>query len=286
MIFLNDTPIETTEFPNGEIGIVISPWSVSRGYDEIHMKWEGDTDLIKLKFVVDRLRGRAGVSNVPIRLVCPYFPYSRMDRVKGGWAFTLKSVCEFINDLKFDLVTIYEPHSDVVVGLLDRVHVEYPAIRFLERLLTESIFFDLKYDYLVFPDAGAQKRYQGLLPSKYRNILVGHKHRDFDTGQILSFKIVGECNQIGDRAIIIDDLCSYGGTFAATAEALLKFDPMLKGGIRLIVAHCEESIFEGSLLGIDSPIDRVYTTDSMFGSDIGENRMASTDRLEVYKFNS
>lgn len=45
-----------------------------------------------------------------------------MDRVKNpDEVFTLKYFCEFINDLKFDVVYVNDPHSDVSMALLNNV---------------------------------------------------------------------------------------------------------------------------------------------------------------------
>lgn len=64
-------------------------------------------------------------------------PYSRMDRTEGIAIFTLKHLCKLINSLKFESVTIYEPHSDVCIALLDRVKIVNMSKMLAERLLKE-----------------------------------------------------------------------------------------------------------------------------------------------------
>lgn len=60
-------------------------------------------------------------------------------------------------------------------------------------------------------------------------------------------------------AIIVDDLCSKGGTFVTTAKALKE-----KGinEISLVVTHCANTIFNGELLTTNY-IEQIITTDSI-----------------------
>lgn len=90
--------------------------------------------------------------------------------------------------------------------------------------------------------------------------LVGFKHRNFETGKIESLEIVGQVDKITPRpakAIIVDDLSSYGGTFVATADALREQGI---SEVYLLVAHAENSIFKGKLF---EHVDKVFTTDSI-----------------------
>lgn len=58
------------------------------------------------------------------RLVVPYFPYARQDRVmRPEEAFSLKAVARLINGLGFDEVVTCDPHSDVTPALVENVRV-------------------------------------------------------------------------------------------------------------------------------------------------------------------
>jgi ribose-phosphate pyrophosphokinase len=176
-----------------------------------------------------------------------------MDRSEGGSPFTLKHVANFINRLQFRKVLVIEPHSDVTCALLDRSEAKYINYELLHKVigLTE---FDVEHDYIVFPDSGASKRYSKM--TGYRT-LVGHKKRDFATGEIKGLDIIGDFNGTGKKAIIVDDLSSYGGTFVHTSKAL-----RIKGieEVCLLVAHAENSIFKRDLF---DHVDAVFTTDSI-----------------------
>ena len=121
---------------------------------------------------------------------------------------------------------------------------------------------------LYFPDAGASKRYKDEID--VRPYLYGEKDRDWATGQI---KGVIVCNPMniadnllkGAHVLIVDDICSKGGTFYHGANALKELGV---GQIDLFVTHCEDSIFNGELLKEDSPVTKIFTTNSFFrGSD-------------------
>ena len=63
--------------------------------------------------------------------------------------------------------------------------------------------------------------------------------------------------------LIVDDICSRGGTFTAMAKALRDAGA---GDIRLYISHCENNIFSGSIL-TDGLISHVYTTGSIYRGD-------------------
>ncbi|WP_017415193.1 ribose-phosphate pyrophosphokinase [Clostridium tunisiense] len=252
MIYLNDEKLEVNKFPNGESFIKSESLKIKEGFNEIKVKFENDEDithLMFLKYHLDELR-------IKCNLVIPYMPYSRMDRTEGVMIFTLKHLCKTINSLNFETVTIYEPHSEVTTALLDRVRVVN-----MTKVLTEELLKNLnggKEDvYLVYPDAGAAKRYGKEI--NYENILTANKERDFKTGFIKSLEINGHVKQAGFKAIIVDDLCSKGGTFMMTAS---KLKEMGTSEIYLVVTHCENTIFEGNLLNSDL-VKGIYTTNSI-----------------------
>lgn len=272
MILLDQQPVKQRLFPNGEVGYSdIGPY---REYQSISLKWESDADLLHLKFVVDVIRRHQGSVN---KLIIEYMPYSRMDRVRGDWAFTLKSVAEFINALKFPRVEVIEPHSDVTCALLDNAFPRY--VSFPQGFAKATTLFkgtkrnpkwDSARDWLVFPDAGAEKRYQSEVTEQF-NVVVGQKERDFETGKITGFDIWPEHRysqttaNFRYKAIILDDLCAFGGTFLATME-VLKEDYQVDEVI-LVVAHCEHNIHAGDLLASDL-LTAVVTTDTIYRPDM------------------
>ncbi len=255
MILLNGKELNFTQFPNGETNVPHKQIKSLYAYGHtniITLKYENDVDLIRLMFIkkhLDKLTNR-------IKLVIAYMPYSRMDRVENDSVFTLKYVAEFINSLNFSEQTqIVEPHSDVTPALINNAVEVYPTVKIFHQV-KDIIWFNKDKDYVYYPDAGAEKRYS----KKIGNLksITGFKKRDFETGQITSLEIMGKIEG-NPKIIMIDDLCSYGGTFMLGATKLREIGV---SSIHLIIGHCENSIYKGDILKTRL-IDEVYTTDSI-----------------------
>lgn len=85
--------------------------------------------------------------------------------------------------------------------------------------------------------------------------------------------------------LLIDDICSYGGTFKYSLEKLKELGA---GECNIYVTHCENSVLKGDLINSDW-FERIYTTNSIFtGSHdkIAVNYLyETTDRLEATESN-
>lgn len=274
MIQLNGIEVKFEKFPNGETKFETNQL-ITLNYNRVVFRYESDAELINLLFIKKFLDNMGG----SVELIIAYMPYSRMDRVEGEIFFTLKYVCEFINDLMFDEVVVIESHSDVTTALLDRCDAISPIPELLIKV-NKEVNFGLD-DYIFFPDAGAQKRYSKLL--RNINMAVGYKERNFQTGKIEKMSVVGADNIKGKKVIIVDDLCSYGGTFFGIDENGNKFGAAAElkklgaSEIYLLIVHCEYSIFKGKLLQSNSPIDKVFTTNTILDKEV------ESDNLHVFE---
>ncbi len=279
MIYLNGTKLDFETFPNGETRVNTQQvLQVVRdtGYNNVGFKYMDDSDLIKLMFLKSFL-DNTEARNTKITLRILYMPYSRMDRTEGTAAFTLKYIADFINSLKFYEVEVVEPHSDVTLALLNNSYADYVTQLLLDSVVSE-IDFSKENDYLFFPDAGAQKRYHNL--GGYKSA-VGNKSRDFQTGRINGLEVNGNLDDLrGKKVIILDDLCSYGGTFKLSAQKLRELGA---SEVYLLIAHAEESIFAGGLLDdavryYDQPlINKVFATNSIIEDTYGLDK-----KLRIY----
>ena len=111
---------------------------------------------------------------------------------------------------------------------------------------------------MFYPDEGAMKRYSGMADKPY---VFGMKKRDWATGQIKGLDVAGATEFIeGNRVLIVDDICSRGGTFYHSAKKLKELGAK---EIYLYVSHCENTILEGEVLS-SGLIEKVFTTDSLF----------------------
>ena len=190
-------------------------------------------------------------------LELPYIPNARQDRIKAPEdVFTLKYFAQMINSLGFSKVTVLDPHSYVSEALLDNICIQTPKENVEEVLDTIS---EGGEDILLFyPDEGAMKRYSAMCDKPY---VFGMKKRDWATGQIQGLEVQGQTELIkGSTVLIVDDICSRGGTFYHSAKALKALGA---GKIYLYISHCENSILEGELL-TSGLIEKVFTTNSIF----------------------
>lgn len=274
MLLIEDKPVQIIPFPNGEVRYDLSravPLYAER--IKLTLRFESDAELMQLLMIKKHLD--ITHPQTPIDLVMPYIPYSRMDRTEGIEVFTLKYFAKFINDLNFRHVHVLEPHSNVSLALFDRLMVSSlkdlglvsKAIGSVKRQTGQN-------PVLFYPDAGAVKRYAKEHQGHHRGeFLYAEKNRDFKTGEILDLQLMGEVSEDRNVALIIDDLSSYGGTFYHSAIALREagFEHVF-----LLIAHAENVILDGKLLEEGSPIDHVFTTDSIFN---GEHRNMTVERI-------
>lgn len=201
-------------------------------------------------------------------LYMPYVPNARMDRVKNSTdTFTLKYFCEIINSLEFKKVIVLDVHSNVAAALLDRCVVLDPSDYIREAInqvykLTggnegKSRRKVMENFIVFYPDEGAMKRYSSLLDFPYA---FGIKKRDWETGEINGLEIMNKELVAGKNILIIDDICSKGGTFYHSAKALKALEA---NSIYLYITHCEATIKSGEMYkGTD--IEKIFTTISIW----------------------
>ena len=279
MITLNDKPVEVGSFPDGTILMKQADDDAARA--EITWRFENDREFLALIYLVKHLRW---LGYKHIDLIMPYIPNARQDRVKNSEdVFTLKYFSELLNDLQLTSVEVLDPHSSVSVALINNVSIQSP-IGYISEVLTK--IGGVLYCYvdhtsgsplpktdctvtMFYPDEGAMKRYSGMVNCPYA---FGIKKRNWETGVIEGLDVAGSVDQIaGKDILIVDDICSRGGTFYHSAKKLKELGAK---DIYLYVSHCENTILEGDLLKGDL-IKKVYTTDSIFTK--------SHEKVEVLK---
>jgi ribose-phosphate pyrophosphokinase len=257
MIKVNNILIEQGHFPDGTLLTKFDPYNDKfKWQDGIAVDWhyENDAELFTLICVKRHLDHFFG-DDIHINLWMPYVPHARMDRVKNSdEIFTLKYFCEVINSLHFNMVFITDVHSNVTPALLDHV-VQLKVTSTIERVI------DMCGDPVLFyPDEGAMKRYSTDIA---RPCAFGIKRRDWTTGKIQDLYVMNGDLVKGKDVLIVDDICSYGGTFYHSAKALKALGA---NNIYLYITHCETSVFDGEMIN-SGLISKIYTTDSIFPVD-------------------
>ena len=249
MIRINDEVVKINKFPDGTLNLKL-PEMTDFNFAVIQWNYENEEELSALIYLTGALKDNH-VSTV--RLDMPYIPNARMDRTKNCTdVLSLKYFAKIINSLGFEGVKVFDPHSSVSEALIDSICIESPQ----KHICTAMI--KVGPDLIFYPDEGAMKRYSGLIGAPYA---FGIKHRDWVTGKILGLNVVSHGNDIkGKKILIVDDICSRGGTFLHSARKLKELGA---ASVSLYVSHCENTILEGELLNGDL-VDKVYTTNSIF----------------------
>lgn len=245
--FNSDTPI----FPGGEVYVAIE----DRFSDHIphlvritaHLR--SPADQMALFMLTDAIR-RA--YRVPIHLDMPYVPYARQDRVcNPGEALAAKVFCQMVNAQGYESVTIFDPHSDVVSALLDRVLVK-DASAAIGTVLDRPEFADGVT--FIAPDAGAQKRVLKLAKRfGVESVVCADKVRNTKTGEILGISFNG-IFPAEKPALVIDDICDGGATFIALSKQITTKNT-LGGPLYLYVSH---GIFSRGISHVAGYYDHVF----------------------------
>lgn len=275
MITVNGIEIVRKTFPDGSLCLLDLDNSLlypNKNY-EIVWLYEGDDEIFMLICIVKHLRSKM-YNNVDFNLTMPYVVNSRLDRTHSdNEVFTLKYFAEIINDLKFNKVVIVDPHSIVSEALINNVCVLRPH-NIISNVIDKMLCLnDFEREVVIyFPDDGAYKRYKDLPCFKDLKCVYGKKERDWNTGEILGIEIYDKngCKLTNELencdVLMVDDIISYGGTLAYSAD---KLKAMGAAHISAYATHVEDSAIntdKGTLLKrINSGVvDFVYTTNSLF----------------------
>ncbi len=252
MIKINNKEVLLGNFPDGSMLIKQEVPKTKK----ITLSWfyENDKEMVAVIYLANHIKAQ-GCENM--HLYMPYIPNARQDRVKSGEdVFTLKYFANVINSLGFKTVTVLDPHSNVSEALINNIVVEKPQ-SFIQAAIEKIESEEGEIPSMFYPDEGAGKRYSGMIPLPYA---FGIKKRDWKTGNILGLDVAGDVDSIKDKnVLIVDDICSKGGTFYFSAK---KLKEMGAKNIYLHITHCENTIFDGEIL-TSGLIKKVFTTNSI-----------------------
>lgn len=282
MIKLNNKIVKTESFPDGTLRLLdfnLNDYNlVQDNANNVTWCYENDSEmfvLLCIKRHIDTFFYKRNA--VPLHLLLAYCPNARMDRVKSeNEVFTLKYFCEFINSLNFDSVYIFDAHSNVTEALINGYKPFYVS-NVIKDVINITSFIENKTlkPVIYFPDDGAYKRYKDLDCFKgYEfDFIYGKKNRDWKTGQILGLEVCDPNGKIldenvlkGKTVLMIDDIISYGGTLAYSAD---KLKSLGAEEIYVYASHTENSILDkekGTLLKRleNNVVNKIYTTNSLY----------------------
>lgn len=306
MISVNELELKIERFPDGTPRVNFNvddiPDFANGGTSYMHVKWKYESDAELMYLIMLKKHLDANLTDTTYLLTMDYLPNARMDRVHNeDEVFTLKYFCDVINSLNFSRVWVLDAHSNVSVALLNNcinkspkqyiqlaidniknengTMVEIPTVVDDTEICNDDsennviepsepvkeLVFDDSDLVLYFPDAGAAKRYADMF-SEYK-YCYGEKIRDWDTGKILGLEIRSNGIDLRDKIVlIIDDICSYGGSIYYSANEITSHNPKK---IYAYVTHCENSVLDkekGTLIKDleNNTVERLFTTGSLF----------------------
>ncbi|BDS14586.1 ribose-phosphate diphosphokinase [Aureispira anguillae] len=246
---LNNIDFQSFTFSGGEphIKIITNLSEVSQV--NVTHRINSFNDMGLLLIAVDALK-RSGVHN--INLVIPYFPAARQDRVMvAGEALSVKVYADLINAMQLQQVTIFDPHSEVSIALLDNCN-PVNNHKFIQKVVAQ-----LGNVKLISPDGGALKKiYKVAAYLDGMEVVECSKSRDVKTGKLSGFKVYSNDLE-GADCLIVDDICDAGGTFMGLAAELKNKNA---GKLYLAVSH---GIFSKGLESLSKYFDLIFTTDSI-----------------------
>lgn len=266
MININD--IEFKQFPGGELHITSDWWDtyikeITTGITEDDgtalCRIMCSDDFMKLALFTNAYKSMGFDLK---ELILPYIPYARQDRIPNkGEALSIKVFAQLLNSLGWKRVVVLDPHSDVSTALIENIQIlpQWEIWGYqLIKLNAEDVIgsFDL-----ISPDAGALKKIYNLQnyvkSSRCKNIRVGTKHRDTETGKITGTSVDG--HPFNNTGIVVDDICDGGRTFVELAKVIRKdYEKLI-----LCITH---GIFSNGLDELFQYYDEIYTTNSWSGS--------------------
>ncbi|MDR2524017.1 MAG: hypothetical protein LBC95_00535 [Candidatus Nomurabacteria bacterium] len=246
-------------FPSGEPKLV-QCWAPDEEQNLVKFRYENDAEMYYVFCIGVQLRQTCPqATNI---LYMEYIPNARCDKPFGrdGDLMHANAINAALFNPWFDKIYGVEPHSDDFRKQYKNAVPIYPtatALVDVRRYLESN-----RNIQWVFPDKGAFTRYQGQLPGVTEDdIIIIGKHRT--NGVIDKTEIESGAPRSGYDLVIVDDLCSKGGTFYGAGEKLRAAGA--DGDIYLVISHLEPTVFRGKLLGVDSPIERIFVCTKSLG---------------------
>jgi ribose-phosphate pyrophosphokinase len=220
------------------------------------------SSFVAAMFWLDAIRERYGYQP---HLVLPFMPGARQDRLNasGDVLFTAKSVAAMINARNLKSVTVLDPHSEVMPGLIDRCRVVHAADCIAPP--------PGKYAAVVAPDGGAEKRTSLVATKLGLPLIHAWKVRSVKDGSIAGFGSEAVDLPPGSRLLVVDDICDGGRTFLGLADAI--------GGdfdLHLWVTH---GIFSLGTSELKKRYSHLYCTDSILRARDGVIEISVCDKL-------
>jgi len=217
MISIDSHVIQPTVFPDKtsqvwHLSAEMCLQIVADKHVKIDWQFENESEIFHICQLCDLLRSYC--PDLVITLHAPYLPYARQDKsINNNNTFALFTFVGLMRNY-VNKIICFDLHCwhDVLEGFIT---VQSPD-HIIRRIIKQY-----KYDYTIYPDESAAKRY--ILRTNKDFVLL--KQRDPETGYITMSEPLARSkfkDLQGQRCLIVDDICDGGMTFKLAAEAIHK----------------------------------------------------------------
>lgn len=197
-------------FPDGEIKVEIL--EDVRGRDVFVLQSTGihpNFYFMELQLIIDALH-RAAAKN--IIAIIPYFGYSRQDRIdKSGVPITAKLIANMMAASGVTRLITIDLHSPQIEGFFEipvtHLHCQELLAKEFQRISNEKLT-------VVAPDVGSIKIAKRISYILNAHLVVVEKQRI--SSDELKMNLIGNLDTTS--VLIVDDMCSTGGTLVASAD--------------------------------------------------------------------
>lgn len=225
-------------FPDGEIGVHIL--ENVRGRDVFVVQSiakKPNFYLMELLILIDALK-RASARNIVA--VIPYYGYARQDRKdKGRVPITAKLVANLLETAGVSRLVTMDLHSEQIQGFFD-----IPV----DNLYARAVFakgiqkLGLNEPVICAPDVGSAKLSRIMATEIGASFAIVDKQR-MNAKDVEVYALIGEVQ--GKDVILVDDICSTGGTLKGASKAAKK------AGASRVFAAVTHPLFDEEIEEID-----------------------------------
>jgi len=254
---------ERIKYPDGQISV---KWEGNDYPKSIRERINSYEDLIYIRSIADIINSEISLGNtLDYKLYIPCLFGQRSDvRFSSNQSFDLKIIAEIINICNFGRVEVFDPHSNVSIGMINRSAAISPfdyVKQTIEAIQSRDV--DERGTYqgdllLVSPDAGAYKKVFDYGEKLNFEVVAAVKHRDKKGKIDLTFM-----GNVKNRdCLIVDDLCDGGYTFELLGKALKD------NGAKNLYLYVSHGIFTKGFMKLTEIYNHIYCTNSVKDIDL------------------
>ncbi|BAD86424.1 phosphoribosylpyrophosphate synthetase [Thermococcus kodakarensis KOD1] len=207
-----------------------------------------DEKIVELLLLGDALREKGFEK---LKLVVPYFAYSRQDRVtKDGEPISVRAVMRALG-IYYEELYIFDTHNPETLRFFPGKAVNVSPARVIGEYFREKLGDGL----VLAPDKGALERARAVAE------VLGLEYSHFEKRRISPTEVEMHPVDVdvkGKNVLIVDDIISTGGTMVRAAELLRKL------GAKKIYVSATHGVFaEGAIERVSRAVDELAVTNTI-----------------------